>query len=153
MSESSNGRSNVLNLGAARQRTPAVSGIKAMQQSLQLVLFGAVTSKDVEAMATRLKEMALAGDLRAMKLFFQLVMGSPQVQAAPPIEVQQQVGVLGHPVTEQALTDEEALAGYRGPRASQQAGVVAERQVLLSDLEARAARGMPLFPDPDGDQR
>lgn len=142
-----NGR-NTLTLDEMRRRTPAVSGIKAMQQSLQLALFGAVTHRDVEAMAAKLKEMALTGDLRAMKLFFQLVMGSSQVQAPPPIEVQQQVAVIpqgGLPGDN--ISDQEALVGFRsGVRASGSALEVAEKERRIPALEERAARGEPLFP-------
>lgn len=64
-----------LKLSEARAKTPAVNAVEAMRSSLQLALFGAVTEGDVAGMAAKLKEMALAGDLKAMKLFFQLVEG------------------------------------------------------------------------------
>lgn len=67
-----------LKLAEARQRTPAVSAVEAMRSSLQLALFGAVTEADVAGMASKLKEMALAGDLKAMKLFFQMVQSQSQ---------------------------------------------------------------------------
>src|SRR5688572_28429129 len=79
-----------LRLADARQMTPKVSATEAMRQQLQLALFGAVTEQDVVGMAAKLKEMALAGDLKAMKLFFQLVMG--QAQPVAPV-VQQAVVV------------------------------------------------------------
>lgn len=60
------------------RRTPKVGGVEAMRNSLQLALFGAVSERDVVGMAEKLKEMALAGDFKAMKLFFSLVQGPAQ---------------------------------------------------------------------------
>jgi hypothetical protein len=88
-------RKNGLNLDEARQRNPPVSAVEAMRNSLQLALFGAVTENDVAGMATKLKEMASRGDLRAMKLFFDLVTKSDH---APPPQPQQIAVVIQMPV-------------------------------------------------------
>ena len=93
MSSSSSGRERPLTLAEARRRTPAVEAAAAMRGQLQLALFGAVTEDDVIGMAGKLKQMAQAGDLRAMKLFFELVVGKGQ--AAPPAQQQQVVIIDG----------------------------------------------------------
>ena len=87
---SSSVREHSLTLAEARRRTPAVEAAAAMRGQLQLALFGAVTEDDVIGMAGKLKQMAQAGDLRAMKLFFELVVGKGQ--AAPA--AQQQVVII-----------------------------------------------------------
>jgi hypothetical protein len=78
---------NTLKLADAEARTPAVSGVEAMRQQLQLALFGAVTEKDVVGMAELLKQKALDGDLPAMKLFFGLVLGPAQTTVQQAVVV------------------------------------------------------------------
>ena len=132
---SSSGREHPLTLAEARRRMPAVEAAAAMRGQLQLALFGAVTEDDVIGMAGKLKQMALAGDLRAMKLFFELVVGKGQ--AAPP--AQQQVVIIDGRVLPVLLAAEvvpvlpaEATAALPGTPA---------KQVVLA---ARAGNGEQL---------
>lgn len=56
-----------------------------MRQSLAVAFFGGVKAGDMEAMATKLKEMALAGDLKAMRMFMELA-GLGSKAPSPPQE-------------------------------------------------------------------
>lgn len=73
-----------VNLREARERAPAVNPLEAMRRQLALGLFGAVKENDLAELAAKLKAMALDGDLKAMKLYFDLVMpkGEPEVAAS-----------------------------------------------------------------------
>lgn len=87
-----NGNNNkkTVTLAEARQRTPPPDPVAACRNQLQLALFGAVSEGDVVQMATKLKAMAMEGDLRAMKLFFSLVTGGGGMSTPPAPQVQQQ---------------------------------------------------------------
>jgi hypothetical protein len=77
-----------LKLDEARAITPPVSPVEAMRRQLQLALFDGVKEQDVLTLANKLKEMALAGDLKAMKMFFELVVGKEPKAAPPPSDGQ-----------------------------------------------------------------
>lgn len=76
-----------LRLSEAREQTPAVNPVEAMRRQLAVSVFGAVKESDVEQMVGKLKEMALAGDHKAMKMYFELigVMGK-QPPPPPPVD-------------------------------------------------------------------
>lgn len=71
-----------LSLAEARERTPAVNPVEAMRKQLAVSLFGGVGEKDMVALATKLKEMALGGDLKAAKMLIELVLPKEKPQAA-----------------------------------------------------------------------
>lgn len=73
-----------LTLELARELTPPVPPLEAMRRQLQLALFDGIKEQDVLDMATKLKEMAMAGDLKAMKMFLDLAVGKDQKPAPPP---------------------------------------------------------------------
>ncbi len=83
MSES-NGKHRSLTLDQARTLTPAVNPVEAMRRNLQMAVFGSVSEADMLAMANKLKEQAMGGDLKAMKLYFELMLGKDQKPAPPP---------------------------------------------------------------------
>jgi len=84
--ESAKGNGN-LTLGRARELTPAVCPVEAMRRQLALAVFNSVKPQDVLDLANKLKEMAGGGDLKAMKLYFELVLGKEQkATSAPPAE-------------------------------------------------------------------
>lgn len=70
-------------LSEARELTPAVNPVEAMRRQLALALFGSVKEQDVLEMATKLKEMAQGGNLKAMKMYFDLVIGKDQKVVRP----------------------------------------------------------------------
>jgi hypothetical protein len=74
-----------LKLDDARAMTPPVNPVEAMRRQLAVSVFGAVKESDIEQMVTKLKDMAISGDHKAMKMYFELigVMGK-QAQAPPP---------------------------------------------------------------------
>lgn len=74
--------SHSLKLDEARALTPPVNPVEAMRRQLALALFDGVKEQDLLDMAAKLKEMAMAGDLKAMALFFKLVL--PADKPAPP---------------------------------------------------------------------
>lgn len=89
MNDHENGlaRRHTLNLREAEQRVPAVSAVEAMRRQLSLAIFGAIGESEVGAIVTKLKEKALGGDLRAMRLLFSLIL--PQQGGGRPVQVQQ----------------------------------------------------------------
>ena len=93
-----------LKLSDARRRTPPVDPVAAMRESLQVALFGAVKESDVLGMVEKLKAIALDGDLRAMKMFFGLVVGQAPQQA---VQVNQ--------VTVHPQADHEVEEAYSRP--------------------------------------
>jgi hypothetical protein len=95
MHTSGNGQQRrTLSLRDAEALTPPVDAVKALQQSLQMALYNGVSEQDVAGVAGKLKEMAMAGDLRAMKMLFELVIGAKGMAPAPP-PAPPQVVVLG----------------------------------------------------------
>lgn len=66
---------NVLKLSEAAERTPPVNPVEALRQNLQMALFGALTGSDVTQVVEKLKEQALAGDLKATRLLLDLIAG------------------------------------------------------------------------------
>lgn len=75
-----------LSLKEARELTPAVNPVEAMRRQLSMALFDAVKEQDVINMANKLKEMAQAGDLKAMRMYFELVLGKEQKPLPPPTD-------------------------------------------------------------------
>lgn len=77
-----------LRLSEAREQTPAVSPVEAMRRQLAVAVYGAVKESDVEQMVNKLKEQALGGDHKAMKMYFELigVMGKQPPSPPPPQE-------------------------------------------------------------------
>lgn len=74
----------MISLNEARELTPPVSPIEAMRRQLATAVFGSVSEKDVLAMTEKLKEMGMSGDLKAMKMFFDLVVGKDVKPTPPP---------------------------------------------------------------------
>jgi hypothetical protein len=82
-----NGRG-TFSLNGARELTPPVNPVEAMRRQLALGVFGAVKEKDVTDLVSKLHAMAMEGDHKAMKMYFELVgvMGKNQQPPAPPAE-------------------------------------------------------------------
>jgi len=78
-----NGKNQPLKLDDARAMTPPVNPVEAMRRQLAVAVFGAVKEKDLTDMVEKLKSQAQAGDLKAMKMYFELV-GVMGKQQAPP---------------------------------------------------------------------
>lgn len=70
-------------LDDARELTPPVDPVEAMRRQLALTLFDAVKPDDVLTLANKLRDMAMAGDLKAMQMYLKLVLPKDQ---APPRE-------------------------------------------------------------------
>lgn len=62
-----------LRLDDARKRTPPVPAAEAHRRQLATTLFETITTDDVSELAAKLRQMALSGDLRAMKMLLDLV--------------------------------------------------------------------------------
>jgi hypothetical protein len=77
-------RNGVLKLDDARERTPTVNPVEAMRKQLAVAVYGAVKESDVEEMVGKLKELALAGDHKAMKMYFELIGVMGKQQPPPP---------------------------------------------------------------------
>lgn len=77
-----NGKNDSLKLNEAQAMTPAVSPVEAMRKQLALALFDAVKPRDVIDLAMKLKEQAMAGDLKAAKLYLDLMLGKDQKPTA-----------------------------------------------------------------------
>lgn len=121
-SPSSRGRHT--SLRHAREHNPPLSAVEALRRSFQMALLGAVSTADIASLAGALKERALAGDLKAMRLLLDLVLPT---EAA--VQVQQAVAV-----------ERQAPCPY--PPGS-------EGRIRI--LQARAEAGEPLFrPDDAG---
>jgi hypothetical protein len=71
-----------LRLEDSRALTPPVNPVEAMRRQLALALFDGVKEQDMLDMAAKLKEMAMSGDLKAMKMYFDLML--PKEKVAPP---------------------------------------------------------------------
>jgi hypothetical protein len=83
MSDRNGNGNRSLSLREARELTPAVNPVEAMRKQLALALFDGVKEKDVLDVATKLKEMALAGDHKAMQMFFKLMLPDAKASPAP----------------------------------------------------------------------
>ena len=79
----SNGNRRSLNLSEARELTPPVNPVEAMRKQLALALFDAVKPQDVIDLALKLKEQAMAGDLKAAKLYLDLMLGKDSKPVPP----------------------------------------------------------------------
>lgn len=77
---------NGFNLQEMKSKTPPVDPAEAIRKAAALGLSGAMKEDDVAAVYRKLKEMALAGDRKAMDMFFKLTLGSGNgaAPAAPP---------------------------------------------------------------------
>lgn len=124
----------VFNLADARRRTPPPDPVAGMRNSLQLALFGAVTETDVCGMAQKLKQMAMEGNLQAMKLFFSLVTGGGGM-SAPAAQQQPQAVVYVDARTGQVLEPGRPPEPADAPAGS-------EDKILL--MQERLARGESL---------
>ena len=100
-------------LDKARITTPPVSGVEAMRKQLALAVYGNVNDKDVADMMTKLKEMAMAGDLRAMQMWFKLTVGDGKAAAAAP---QEPAGVAALAEAIEDLVDEIRVAKAAPPK-------------------------------------
>ena len=60
--------------------TPAVNPVEAMRKAMALGLSGEVKEKDAADLIAKLKEMAMAGNLKAMAMWFKLTMGDKPMQ-------------------------------------------------------------------------
>lgn len=78
-----NGRKS-LTLSEALARTPPVNPVEAMRQQLNLAIFDSVKASDVLDLANKIKEKAMAGDLKAARLYFDLVLGKERKPAPEP---------------------------------------------------------------------
>lgn len=85
MHDNGNGRG-TLNLKDAAALAPPVNPVEAMRRQLALALFGGVREQDVLDVAQKLKEMALAGDHKAMQMFFKLMLPDGKALASPPAQ-------------------------------------------------------------------
>lgn len=77
-------RDNPIRVSEARALTPPVDPVEAMRRQAAVAAFGAVTEADVEQLVQKLKELALSGDHRAIKMYFELIGvmgGKPATQA------------------------------------------------------------------------
>lgn len=79
-----------LKLDEARAATPPVNPVEAMRKQLALALFDAVKPQDVIDLALKLKEQAMAGDLKAAKLYLDLMLGKDQPTPPPPAAAESQ---------------------------------------------------------------
>lgn len=71
-------------LSALQAQAPAVNPVEAMRRSLAMGVMGALTETDMAAMTAKLKEMALGGDHKAMKMLLDLAgLGKPAPLAPP----------------------------------------------------------------------
>jgi hypothetical protein len=65
-----------VNLQAMKQMAPPVNPAEAIRKAAALGLSGAMREADVGAVYEKLKQMALAGDKKAMEMFFKLTLGN-----------------------------------------------------------------------------
>lgn len=66
---------NGFSLKTLQKQTPRVNPVEAMRKQLALSVYDNVTEKDIGAMMSKLKEMALAGNLKAMQMYLKLTIG------------------------------------------------------------------------------
>lgn len=104
-----------LKLDDARALTPAVNPVEAMRRQLALALFDSVKPQDVLDMALKLKEMAQGGDLKAMKMYFDLVIGKDN-KPAPPLPDQNGLKLIGEAL--QDLVDEIRISKAERPKSA-----------------------------------
>lgn len=71
------------NLKDMAKRTPAVPPVEALRRSMVNALAGAVTEKDMADIVAKLKEQSLAGDKKAMEIFFKLMLGDGKIPEPP----------------------------------------------------------------------
>jgi hypothetical protein len=69
-----NGKGTLI-LDQARRLTPVVNPVEAMRKQLALAVYDHATEKDIGDMMGKLKEMALGGNLQAMKMWLKLTVG------------------------------------------------------------------------------
>jgi hypothetical protein len=89
--------------------TPPVNPVEAMRKQLALAVFDKVSEKDIGEMMAKLKELALAGDLKAMKMFLQLTVGDskPEKPEASPKGMQSLADAVQNLVDEIRITKAE----------------------------------------------
>jgi hypothetical protein len=103
-----------LRLKEARELTPPVNPVEAMRRQLALAVFNGVKEADVTQMVEKLKEQAMGGDLKAQKMFFELIGAMGKQQAAPP--PQDGAGLKMMAEALQDLVDEIRVAKAGPPR-------------------------------------
>jgi len=67
------GKGKAFRLSEARELTPPVDPAEALRKDLRMAFLQGFGADDMDALAGKLKEMALSGDLAAMKLITQLL--------------------------------------------------------------------------------
>jgi hypothetical protein len=102
-----------LTLKEARELTPPVDPVQALRCQLQMALFNGVKEDDVVKMAEKLRDMAMGGDLKAMKMYFELVVGKDRKEAAPPAD---SAGLRMMAEAMRDLVDEIRIAKAKGGR-------------------------------------
>lgn len=70
-------------LTEARETTPPVDPVEAMRRQLALAVYDKVKESDIGELVEVLKAQAMKGDLKAMKMFFDLTIGKQQGTPAP----------------------------------------------------------------------
>ena len=97
------------NLTEMQELTPAPNPVEAMRKQLALAAFGGVSEADMIAMVGKLKEKAMAGDLRAMDMFFKLTL--PDKPAEKPVNIEPGLKAVADAITE--LVDEVRVTKFR----------------------------------------
>lgn len=104
-----NGR---LNLKAMQEKTPVVNPLEALRRSMANALCGSVSENDMTKVVAKLKEQALAGDKKAMEIFFKLMLGDGKTPE-PPKEPQ---GIQALADAIQDMVDEIRIAKAAPPK-------------------------------------
>lgn len=109
-----NGR---FSLKELQDKAPAVSALEALRKSMANALSGSVSESDMIGIVGKLKEQALAGDKKAMELFFKLMLGDGKTQepAKEPQGVQALANSIADLVDEIRISKEDAPKGRRRP--------------------------------------
>ena len=94
---SKNGNHHSLSLADARERTPAVNPVEAMRRQILVAVAQSVQPEDVVGVLNTLRERALGGDLKAMKMYLEFTM--PKQASPAPAEA------AGLKLMAEALTD------------------------------------------------
>lgn len=107
-----NGSNGKLRLKDALERTPPIDNpVEALRRQLAMAVFNGVKEQDVIDLAGKLKDMAMAGDHKAIKMYFELVLGKNQTAAPAPAEPKE-LSALASAMRD--LVDEIRVARYTG---------------------------------------
>ena len=99
-----------LKLSEARELTPVVSPVEAMRRQLTMAVYGGVSEADVVALTQKLKDQALKGDTKAMKMMFELI-GAMGPNAAKPAQDESGLAAVADAITD--LVDEIRITRMR----------------------------------------